>query len=187
MSDLSEKEKMLRGKKYNSFDEELVKDRERAKKLCHKYNMTSPEEGQKRNEILQKLLKTDKDPWIEPNFYCDFGYNINPGKNFFANHNCVMLDCNEINFGENVKLGPNVQIYTVTHPENSKERNENLELAKPVKIERNVWIGGNTTITPGPEIGKNSIIGAGSVVTKNIPPNTVAAGNPCKPIRKLEK
>lgn len=176
---------MLAGKMYNPQDTDLVEDRLKAKKLCYKYNNLAPHEGEKKKAILKELFQTDKKPYIEANFYCDYGYNINFGENFYANHNCVFLDVNEIKIGDNVMVGPAVQIYTATHPVKEKERNSGRELGYPIEIGNNVWIGGAAVIQPGIKIGDNSVIGAGAVVTKDIPENVFVGGNPAKIIKEI--
>ncbi len=181
----TEKEKMLSGELYDAGDEVLVKERAYAKDLIFDYNHTRPGEREKRNEILKKLLKAKGTFNIEPPFYCDYGYNIEIGDNFYANHGCIILDVNKVTFGENVLLAPYVQIYTAAHPIDPSERLTFKELSKPIQIGSNVWIGGGAIICPGVTIGDNVTIGAGSVVTKDIPDNVIAAGNPCKVIRKI--
>lgn len=182
----SEKEKMLSGLMYNAYDKEIARDRKTAKSLIIKYNKTKPNQTKKRNKILNILFKKQNvNIEIEPPFYCDYGYNIDIGNNFYANHNCIILDINKIKIGSYVFLGPNVQIYAVNHPLDPKDRNKMKEIGKPVTICDNVWIGGNSVICPGVTIGKNSTIGAGSVVVKDIPENVVAVGNPCKIVKKL--
>lgn len=181
----TEKEKMLAGEMYNPQDKELAADRLRAKKLCYKYNNLAPDSGEKKKLILQELFKTERKPYIEPNFYCDYGYNINLGTNFYANHNCVLLDVNTITIGDNVMLGPAVQIYTATHPLEEKARNSGRELGYPVEIGDNVWIGGGAVIQPGVKIGDNAVIGAGAVVTKDIPADVFVGGNPAKVIKEI--
>ncbi|WFD11894.1 sugar O-acetyltransferase [Tepidibacter hydrothermalis] len=182
---MTEKEKMIMGMVYNPMDKELFKDRERAKKLCKKFNEMNPEEYEEREALLKELFQTDNKCYIEPNFFCDYGYNIEIGKNFYANHNCIMLDVNKIKIGNNVMFAPNVQVYTATHPVNAEERISGKEMGYPIEIGENVWIGGGAIICPGVKIGRNTTIGAGSVVIKDIPENVVAAGNPCKVIRQL--
>ena len=181
----SEKEKMLAGELYFAGDEELEKGRTAARVLFLEFNSTKPTESKKKIEILKKIIKFKGNILIEPPFYCDYGYNIEAGENFYANFSCILLDTNKIIIGDNVMFGPNVQIYTASHPLNAKERITGLELAKPITIGNNVWIGGGAIVCPGVIIGNNTTIGAGSVVTKNIPDNTLAAGNPCKVIRNL--
>ena len=170
---------------YNAMDEELFRDRIRAKKLCKRFNELEPDQFEERDIILKELFCTDKKCYIEPNFFCDYGYNIEIGDNFYANHNCTMLDVNKIKIGDNVMFAPNVQVYTATHPVNVDERIAGKEMGYIIEIGDNVWIGGGTIICPGVKIGKNTTIGAGSVVTKDIPENVVAAGNPCRVIKEL--
>ncbi|MBU5294239.1 sugar O-acetyltransferase [Anaerosalibacter bizertensis] len=181
----SEKEKMLAGDFYNTNDKELVREREYARELTFEFNNTRPGEKRKKEEILRRLIIAKGSFYIEAPFHCDYGYNIEIGDNFYANFGCVILDVNKVKIGDNVLLAPNVQIYTATHPIDPKERIAGKEFAKPVVIGNNVWIGGGTIICPGVRIGDNVTIGAGSVVTKDIPNNVVAVGNPCKVIRKI--
>jgi len=139
-----------------------------------------------KKELLRNLLgKTDGDFTIQAPFWCDYGYNIFIGENFYMNHNCIILDCAKVEFGDNVFIAPNCGFYTAGHPIEAEIRNAGLEYAKPIKVGNNVWIGGNVTVLPGVTIGDNVTIGAGSVVTKDIPSNTVAVGNPCKVIRNI--
>ncbi len=182
---ITEKEKMLRGEYYNAFEKNLLKDRKKAQKLCKQLNDIPDGSQKKRLKILKELLQTTKEVWIESPFRCDYDYNILIGDNFYANFGCVILDCNLVKVGNNVQLGPNVQIYTATHPINIKERMSGKEMAYPITIGDNVWIGGSCIILPGITIGNNSVIGAGSVVTKNIPNNVVAVGNPCRVIKQI--
>lgn len=180
---MTEKEKMISGKPYNAMDPELVEDRQKAKKLCNKINNT--DEYKEKIALIQKLFNTSNLCYVEPFFFCDYGYNIIVGNNFYANHNCVILDVNKVIIGENVKFGPCVQVYTATHPLDYKKRMQGVEMAYPIEIGNNVWIGGGTIICPGVKIGENSVIGAGSVVTKDILNNVLAVGNPCKVIKKI--
>lgn len=183
----TEKEKMLCGEKYKPFVEELSAERENAKDLCYKFNSLPAAMRKERNEVLQKLFgKCSEDTLIESNFYCDYGYNISVGKNFYINHNCVMLDCAPITFGDNVLIGPNCGFYTAIHPLNSKERATFIETAKPITVGNDVWIGGNVTVLPGVTIGDNVVVGAGSVVTKDVPSNVVVVGNPCKILKNID-
>ena len=146
----------------------------------------SPSNVDERNKIIKKILGSTKQNFlIEQPFYCDYGYNISIGENFYANHNLIILDPGKVEFGDNVFIGPNCAFYTPQHPLDSETRNKGLEYAFPIKIGNNVWLGGNVVVLPGVSIGDNSVIGAGSVVTKNIPPNVIAAGNPCKVIREI--
>lgn len=186
---MSEEEKMLKGEIYNAnYDNSLLEKRTKAKKLCYEYNFLKPDEFSKRHEILEKLTGKKIDIMaIEPTFFCDYGYNITFGKNFYSNHNLVILDANKVTFGENVFVGPNCGFYTSSHPIDYISRNEGLEYAKPISIGSNVWIGGNVCVLPGVTVGDNVVIGAGSVVVKDIESNSVACGNPCKVIRKIGK
>lgn len=180
------KEKMITGKLYIASDKELREALLRSKDLCLKYNVTNSETLAERDNILKQLLGTiGNNCLIEPPFYCDYGFNTKIGDNFYANHNCTILDGCEVNIGNNVLLGPNVGIYTATHPISGKVRRLGYEYAKPISIGNDVWIGGNSVILPGIKIGNNVVIGAGSVVTKDIPDNVVAAGNPCRVIREI--
>ncbi|TLX72994.1 sugar O-acetyltransferase [Labilibacter sediminis] len=182
----SEKEKMLSGKPYKAFGEELLRERQQAKELIYDFNALRPGQLEQRNEILKKLLgKTKANFFVEPPFRCDYGYNIEIGENFYANYNLIVLDCAKVSIGDNVLIGPNVAIYTAGHPLHYEIRNQEFEYAFPILIGNNVWIGGNVVINPGVSIGENSVIGAGSVVTKDIPANVIAVGNPCKVLREI--
>lgn len=182
----TEKEKMLTGELYDSMDTELIEERVKAKEILYDYNCLRPLQTQKRIETLRNLLGSTGDLFIfEQPFQCDYGYNIQVGENFCANMGCIILDEAKVTFGNNVLIGPNVGIYTAGHPENIKNRNAGLEYAYPITIGHNVWIGGNVVITPGVTIGDNTIIGAGSIVTKSIPSDVIAVGNPCRILRKL--
>lgn len=182
----TEKQKMLSGALYNALDKELTQERLQARLLLKELNDSREDEEKKRNEILKELIPNKgKGLWIQPPFYCDYGTNIYLGDNVYFNFNCVILDVMKVKISSRTLIGPNVQIYTATHPINYKERAAGLELAKPINIGEDVWIGGNTVICPGVNIGDRTIIGAGSVVTKDVPSDVFAAGNPCKVIRKL--
>ena len=182
---MSEKEKMLNGEMYYpDKDDILFKERVQCKTLCHQYNNISPEQIEKRKEIIKNIIgKTKEKYWIEQPFVCDYGYNIEIGENFYSNHNLTILDCAKVTFGDNVFIGPNCSFYTAEHPLDAKKRNSGLEYAKPITIGNNVWIGGSVTILSGVSVGDNVVIGAGSVVTKDIPPNTIVAGVPAKIIK----
>ncbi|CEN89266.1 maltose O-acetyltransferase [[Clostridium] sordellii] len=183
---MTEKEKMLSGKAYIASDEELVKERKYARKITRLFNQTTEEDDYERVILLKKLFgATGENIYIEPSFKCDYGSNIYIGDNFYANFNCIMLDVCEIKIGKNVMLAPNVQIYTAYHPIDAKLRNSGIEYGASVTIGDNVWIGGGAIINPGVNIGDNVVIGSGSVVTKDIPANCVAVGNPCKIIKTL--
>lgn len=184
---MNEKEKMLAGKLYDAnYNEELQKEREKAKDLCYEYNQIKPSKQEEKRKIIKQLLgKTKQNFLIEQPFMCDYGYNIEIGENFYANHNLIILDGNKVTFGDNVFIAPNCAFYTAGHPLDPEQRNKGLEYAKPIEVGDNVWIGGNVVVLPGVKIGDNCVIGAGSVVTKDVPENSVAVGNPCKVIRKL--
>ena len=183
---MKEKELMLASKMYNPNDEELANDRKLCKNLCFEYNNTKPSEIEKRKEIIDKILGSHKNSFlIEQNFWCDYGYNIEIGKNFYSNHNLVILDCAKVSFGDNVFIGPNCSFYTANHPIDATERNKYLENAFPITVGSDVWFGGNVCVLPNVNIGNNVVIGAGSVVVKDIPSNCVAIGNPCKPIKNI--
>ena len=179
------KEKMLNEELYIA-DEELLKERDKVKDLCHEYNNLLPSNRQKQNELIKQIVKSiGLNPFIEQPFMCDYGYNIEIGDNFYSNHNLIILDPAKVIIGNNVFIGPNVSIYTAYHPLDKDLRNEGYEQAKKIIIKDNVWIGGSVIILPDVTIGENSVIGAGSVVTKDVPPNTVVAGNPAKIIKKI--
>jgi maltose O-acetyltransferase len=183
----TEKEKMLNGELYNPSDPQLVKERERARRLTRLYNQTLENEYEKRTELLKELFgSTGNNLYIEPNFRCDYGYNIHVGENFYMNFDCVILDVCEVRIGDNCFIGPGVHIYTATHPLHPQERNSGLEYGMPVSIGNNVWIGGRAVINPGVKIGDNVVIAAGAVVTKDVPDQVVVAGNPAKIIKQIE-
>lgn len=182
---MMEKEKMLRSELYNSNDKELFNELLNAKKACIKYNNLFLDDMEKGNEIIRNLFNsTGKEFLIMPNFHCDYGFNISIGEKFYANHNLVILDCNKVSFGDNVFIGPNCGFYAATHPIDKDVRKE-LEYSKPIKVGNDVWIGGGVTVLPGVTIGDNVVIGAGSVVTKDIPSNVVAYGNPCRVVKSI--
>lgn len=183
----TEKEKMLLGENYFANDKELMQERSKAKKLLHKLNVTEYLMNSNARVILRELLpNAHKRIYIEPPFHCDYGYNIFLGENVYFNLNCVVLDTMKITIGNNVFIGPGVHIYTATHPLNAIER-RTIEFSKPVSIGDDCWIGGNTIVCPGATIGNGCVIGAGSVVTKDIPANSLAVGNPAMVIRKLNE
>ncbi|PML97934.1 sugar O-acetyltransferase [Vibrio breoganii] len=182
----TEKEKMLAGEAYEAWDEELLAERTHCRKAVKKFNETLPGTPNWRS-TLENLIPGSGDAYIEPPFRCDYGSNIKLGKNFYANFNCVILDVNTVEIGDNVMFAPNVQIYTAGHPIDPVQRIEvGIEFGLPIKIGNNVWLGGGVIVCPGVTIGENAVIGAGSVVVKDIPANVVAAGNPCKVIRTIE-
>lgn len=177
---------MLAGELYLANDPELVRERKRARMLFHKFNHSSDDQSELREEILEELLGVSNEVYIEPPFFCDYGYNIEIGKNVFLNFNCVILDVTKVKIKNNVLIGPGVQINTATHPLNWETRKEMQEYAKPVTIGSNVWIGSGAIICPGVTIGSRSVIGSGSIVTRDIPADVLAVGNPCRVIRDLK-
>jgi maltose O-acetyltransferase len=182
----SEREKMLRGELYLGNDPELVELRRRARALTSAYNQTTQDKPEERTRLLQALLgRCGKQVWIEPPFYCDYGGQIVFGDGVYLNFNCVFLDCAAIDVGDNVKFGPSVQLYAAHHPVAALERIAGPELASPIRIGKNCWIGGGAVVCPGVSIGDNTTIGAGSVVVRDIPANVVAVGNPCRVVRQL--
>lgn len=183
---MTEKEKMLLGVMYIP-DEELINEHKHSVELCINYNNLSPSKTQERRDIIKRLFGSIGENFtIEPNIMCDYGYNISVGENFFINYNSVFLDTALISIGDNAYIGPNCSFYTACHPIDPIERNKGLEYSKPITIGDNVWLGGNVTVLAGVKIGDNVVIGAGSVVTKNIPSNCVAYGNPCKKVKEIK-
>lgn len=184
---ISEKEKCRQGKLYDANnDAELIAERQACKLLCHEYNHLLPSEVKRREEIITGLFgKTGRNFLIEQPFQCDYGYNIEIGDNFYANVNCVVLDGAKVKFGNNVFIAPNCGFYTAGHPFDVEQRNQGLEYAQPITIGDNVWIGAHVCVLPGVTIGNNCVIGAGSVVNKDIPAGSLAVGNPCRVIRRI--
>ena len=177
---------MLAGELYDGMDPELFAMRSRTRQLMRLYNATMNEEPQRRRELLEQLIGSlGKNVWIEPPFYCDYGTFIELGDNVYMNFNCTILDCNRIKIGSQTMLGPNVQIYAAYHPLDAAERSKGPEYGAPITIGAQVWIGGGAIICPKVSVGDRSTIGAGSVVTKDIPADMFAAGNPCRVIRSL--
>lgn len=183
---MTEKEKMLLGMYYKASDKDLTEARNTARSLAAEYNSTAPSELERREDILKKLFKKcGKNVYIEPPFYCDYGSNIALGDNVYINFDCIILDVCNVSIGNNVFIAPRVSIFAAAHPIDADIRNSLLEFGSPVNIGNSVWIGGNTVINPGVSIGDGSIIGSGSVVTKDIPANVIACGNPCRVIRQI--
>ncbi len=183
---MTEKEKMILGELYDANDNMLIKDRACCKDLCYEYNSTYPSDTQKQAKIMSKILGRIKGEFsITAPFWCDYGYNIEIGKNFYTNHNCIILDCAKVTFGDNVLIGPDCGFYTAAHPIDAAARNTSVEYAKPITVGDNVWFGGGVKVLPGVKIGSNVVIGAGSIVTKDIPDNVIAFGNPCRIIRYI--
>ena len=185
---MTEKDKMVTGLPYLASDKELQIARLEAQRSCFRYNQIDPKNYKERKALIRGLFAaTDSLFCVEQPFYCDYGFNIRIGQNFFSNYNLTILDCAPVIIGENVMIGPNVAIYTAGHPIHAEMRNTGLEYAFPVTIGNNVWIGGNTVINPNVSIGDNTVIGSGSVVTKDIPSNVIAVGNPCRVLRAISE
>lgn len=183
----TEKEKMIAGEIYDSSDPQLAADRYRARGLCLEMNRLSPDDKERHQQILNELFGREVQAFVTPPFNCDYGYNITLGKNAYFNFNCVILDIAPVSIGSNTLFGPGVQIYGAMHPMLPEQRPNWMEYGKPVTIEDDVWVGGAAIICPGVTIGRGSVIGAGSVVTRDIPPMVFAAGNPCRVIRPLDE
>ncbi len=183
---MTEKEKMLAGLVFKPFEPELVAERQRAKRLCFQLNQTCPTEKRKRRAIVKQLIDGQGSAWVESPFNCDYGYNIKAGKGFYANHGCTILDCAPVVFGDNCLLAPGVVISTAGHPLDPVDRASGDEFAKAITIGHDVWLGANVTVCPGVTIGNNVVVGAGSVVVKDLPANSVCVGSPAKVIRFID-
>ena len=178
---MTEREKMLSGALYQAGAPELVRARRKAKELCRRFNLEAV-----RDRLLRELLgAAGEDVTIQPMFWCDYGCHIRMGSHIEINHNCVILDCAPVTFGDHVLIGPNCGFYTAGHPIEAAARNAGLEFARPITVGDSVWIGGGVTVLPGVTIGSRAVIGGGSVVVHDIPEGVVAVGNPCRPIRTL--
>ena len=183
---MTEWKKMQAGEIYNDFDKDLFNRRVEAKKLFRAYNQTEDDEVEKRKDIMKKLFKSvGNNVWIEPDFRCEFGKNITIGKDVYINFGCVILDCGQVSIGNSTLIGPNVGIFSGNHTTDAEERAAGGLIPKPVTIGNRVWICGNVSIVPGVSIGDDTIIGAGSVVTHDIPSCVIAAGNPCRVLRRI--
>ncbi len=187
MSQKTELEKMVSGELAWNSDAEIGAVKSRARAICGRYNRSTEDQKEERLAILKELFgECGDDIFIKPPFYCDYGFNLHVGKNFFANYNCVMLDSAPITIGDNCLIGPECGFYTVNHPMDAKTRVANYVYAEPITIGNNVWFGGHCVVLSGITIGDNAVIGAGSVVTKDVPANAVVAGNPARILRYMD-
>lgn len=184
---LTEREKMQQGLLYDAnYDEELLRERTECKELCFAFNQLRPSQCTEQQELIRKLFgKTGKAFVITAPFWCDYGYNIEIGENFYTNHNCIILDGAKVKFGDNVFIAPNCVFSTAGHPIDAEQRNQGLEYAYPITVGDNVWFGAGVTVLPGVTIGSNTVIGAGSLVNRDIPDGVVAVGNPCRVLRPI--
>ena len=184
---MTDEQKRRSGALYDAnYDEDLLAERMRCQDLCHRHNQISPSQMPERQAALQQILgKTGERFRIEQPFYCDYGKNITIGEDFYANYNLVILDAAEVSFGEHAFIAPNCGFYTAGHPLDAARRNAGLEYARPIRVGNHVWIGAHVVVLPGVTIGDYSIIGAGSVVLRDVPSGVLAAGNPCRVIRPL--
>lgn len=182
----TERQKMLGGALYDPRDPTLVAQRARARRLLGAYNASESGTAERERLLRELIPNAGPDAWLEPPFWCDYGDNITLGENFYCNFDCVILDVAPVVIGRNVLLGPGVHVYAATHPLSASARRTGLELGAPVSIGDDVWIGGGAIVSPGVRIGARAVIGAGSVVTRDVPPDVVAAGNPCRVIRALD-
>ncbi|HIX88460.1 MAG TPA: sugar O-acetyltransferase [Candidatus Akkermansia intestinavium] len=182
----SEQSKMLRGELFDANDSELLALRVQAKHLCYQFNHTDPADEATQRDILSRLIgRIRGQAMIMPNFWCDYGSNIELGDGVFINHDCVILDGGKVTFGDNVLVGPQCGFYTASHPADAETRRTGAEYSLPISIDAGVWIGGGVKVLPGVHIGENSIIAGGSVVTRDVPANVLAGGVPCRVIRPL--
>lgn len=186
---MTEWEKAQNGFLYDAnYDKDIVELRMRCADLCYEFNHCRPSDVERQQELLAQILGSMKgNPVVTAPFYCDYGINISVGENFYTNHNVTILDGAKVTFGDNVFIAPNCVFSTAGHAIDSDQRSQGLEIALPITVGDNVWIGMNVSVLPGVTIGSNTIIGAGSVVNKNVPEGVIAAGNPCKVIRKITK
>jgi len=177
---------MLVGELYLGTDPQLVAEDLRAQEVLYRFNMSRPGADDERRALLVELFADfGTGAVLKPSFRCDYGTNISIGEDTFINYNCVFLDCNRITIGKQVQIAPCVQIYTATHPLDADTRRSKLEFALPVVIDDGVWLGGGAIVCPGVTIGKNTVVGAGSIVTRDLPPGVLAVGNPCRVLRTL--
>jgi acetyltransferase-like isoleucine patch superfamily enzyme len=185
---MNQKERMLSGLPYKAWLDGLSEERMETKKKIYELNMCRPDDQEKMELLTRNILsKAGTDIHIETPFHCDYGKNIEVGNNFYANYNCIILDVGKVIIGDNVQFAPNVSLYTAGHPIHPDSRNSGYEYGIEITIGNNVWLGGNVVVNPGVHIGNNVVIGSGSVVTKDIPDNMIAVGNPCKVIREISE
>ncbi len=183
---MNQKERMLAGLPYKAWLDGLAEERLENKKRVFRFNNMEPDRFEEKIKLIKEIFgKTGENVFVEAPFHCDYGYNIEVGENFFANYNLTILDVGKVKIGANAQIAPNVSIYTAGHPVHPESRNTGYEYGIPITIGDNVWIGGSVTILPGVTIGNNVVIGAGSVVTRDLPDNVIAAGNPCRVIRTI--
>lgn len=183
---MNQKERMLAGLPYKAWLDGLAEERLENKKRVFRFNNMEPDRFEEKIKLIKEIFgKTGENVFVEAPFHCDYGYNIEVGENFFANYNLTILDVGKVKIGANAQIAPNVSIYTAGHPVHPESRNTGYEYGIPITIGDNVWIGGSVTILPGVTIGSNVVIGAGSVVTKDLPDNVIAAGNPCRVLRTI--
>jgi acetyltransferase-like isoleucine patch superfamily enzyme len=183
---MNQKERMLAGLPYKAWLDGLAEERLENKKRVFRFNNMEPDKFEEKIKLIKEIFgKTGENVFVEAPFHCDYGYNIEVGENFFANYNLTILDVGRVKIGANAQIAPNVSIYTAGHPVHPESRNTGYEYGIPITIGDNVWIGGSVTILPGVTIGSNVVIGAGSVVTKDLPDNVIAAGNPCRVLRTI--
>ena len=183
---MTEREKMCAEALYYAGAAELAAARRRAKELCLRFNQTALQDPAAGEALLRELLGgAGEDVLVQPMFWCDYGENIQMGSHVEINHNCVILDCAPVTFGDHVFIGPNCGFYTAGHPLDAVTRNAGLEYARPITVGDNVWFGGNVTVLPGVTIGSGAVVGGGSVVSRDVPPNTVAVGNPCRVVKEI--
>ncbi|MBQ9721205.1 MAG: sugar O-acetyltransferase, partial [Oscillospiraceae bacterium] len=182
---MTEAEKATAGYLYDAnYDAALMERRNKCKDLCYEFNACRPSDEAKQQELIRRIIGEVRGAAVlTAPFWCDYGDNISLGNNFYANHNCIILDGAKVTFGDNVFIAPNCCFSTAGHPFDVEQRNAGLEIALPITVGNNVWFGAGVTVVPGVTIGDNAIIGAGSIVTRDIPPNVIAVGNPCKVVR----
>jgi acetyltransferase-like isoleucine patch superfamily enzyme len=186
MADSTERERMVAGRTYRSTDPELTAMRAATKRVLHEYNNTHPDDEERRMELLRGFLGKVGQAWIEPPFRCDYGAQISRGEFVCANSDLTILDCAPVTIGDMVLFGPRVTLATASHPVDFRQRTVDMfEYAEPITIEEGVWLGAHVIVGPGVTIGARSVIGAGSIVTRDIPPDVVAVGNPCRVVREI--